>query len=319
MDKISIKNDLNEIKKALKDLGGDTCRSDVRRLGINPSLSCFEKEMDSREPLRSRLLSLPNDINSTLNNTDIGFLEKSSQKCKEPNESKNDEENIFNGEIFNLNRNLSFHKSKSTSSVSPPPTSMSVLTNDNVPHILPTAPPLSQISVTDGCFTPSNYETESKKVLYSSKVKSVIKLFDNKSLPSSEAKKTPVIRVSNNNGKYPPRLIKDSNGYTTVFSSNRNRKAFVGTRKTTSTGLKGAEKSFDLYIGRCDPSVDEETVTKYLQELEIQLLSCETLNSKIKHRKSFKVVVKYSDKDKLLDTDVWPEGIICRRFHIRKQ
>ena len=42
---------------------------------------------------------------------------------------------------------------------------------------------------------------------------------------------------------------------------------------------------------------------------------CEALVTRSAHSTSFKVTLNASDRIKLLSPDVWPEGIVCRKFY----
>ena len=54
--------------------------------------------------------------------------------------------------------------------------------------------------------------------------------------------------------------------------------------------------------------------------MDIVVNKCETLVSRNENSKSFKVTLNLVDRQKLLSPDVWPEGIICRKFYSsRKQ
>ena len=113
--------------------------------------------------------------------------------------------------------------------------------------------------------------------------------------------------ISNRDGK-----IGDDDGFTVVMSRKK-RKNIVGSRQTKT--LKSAVRMGDLYIGNCETSVTVQLLTEYIRdEISVDIHGCEQLNSHNAYCNSFKVTLNMSDRLKLLSSDVWPEGIICRKF-----
>ena len=87
----------------------------------------------------------------------------------------------------------------------------------------------------------------------------------------------------------------------------------------TNVGLKSAAKYLDVFLGNCDPTVDCDIICKHiLDETGITTVDCE-INQVKKHTKSFKIKVLAHDRDKLLDSKIWPIGIICKKFYNKKQ
>ena len=152
--------------------------------------------------------------------------------------------------------------------------------------------------------------------LYSSKVKTV-KNRILKEVPSSSKptlKKTHIINVDKSATYTKNYMKKDKDGFITVTS----RKTTTGTRKQNGA-LRGAKRTVDLYIGRCDDGVNEDDMKDYIKnELNIESLKCEKLSTRIPLSTAFKVTVKLEDRPHLLKGDSWPEGIICRRFYSPK-
>ena len=52
-----------------------------------------------------------------------------------------------------------------------------------------------------------------------------------------------------------------------------------------------------------------------LAETSIKISACEMLETKSNVSKSFKVSLNMKDRERLLNPDVWPEEIICRKFY----
>ena len=102
-----------------------------------------------------------------------------------------------------------------------------------------------------------------------------------------------------------------------LVQSRRSRKNVVGSKKTASHEmLKSAIRYADLYVGNCDFGVTSEALEKYISdEMNINIKKCEALVTKNGYSTSFKVTLCLTDRFKLLSSDVWPEGIVCRKFY----
>ena len=62
--------------------------------------------------------------------------------------------------------------------------------------------------------------------------------------------------------------------------------------------------------------VTPESIKDYInKEMNVAVNKCELLVSRNENCKSFKVNVNLKDRQKLLSAEVWPEGIICRKFY----
>ena len=190
--------------------------------------------------------------------------------------------------------------------------------NSDVISVSPSAPTLSQFSNFDIHNVTPTSNGHVGTALYSSKVKSIVKSFEI-SPKTSSVKTSKVIVKSPNRPAYEPRIKKYSEGFPAVFSRSRGRSVIVGSRKTAPGPLKGAARTFDLYLGRCDPDVTEQDIYDYSDgELGIKLLKCVKLDTRIPFSKAFKITVDFAKKDKLLDDMSWPEGVICRRFYVNR-
>ena len=112
-----------------------------------------------------------------------------------------------------------------------------------------------------------------------------------------------------------PRL--DSDGFQKVEKKRKTRQNIVGSKRTDgSRGIKGASRSADIYLGNCDLAVTEDDISQYIdEEINVQILRCELLSSRNENCKSFKVTMNLNDREKLLLPEVWPEGILCRKFY----
>ena len=80
--------------------------------------------------------------------------------------------------------------------------------------------------------------------------------------------------------------------------------------------LRSAVKTADLYLGNCNLSVTSEIIENYvLKEMNIKLRKCEPLKARDPNTTSFKLTLTLDDRLKLLNADVWPENIVCRKFY----
>ena len=110
----------------------------------------------------------------------------------------------------------------------------------------------------------------------------------------------------------------DEEGFTLVRKSKKKNKIFGS--KQTNESLKSATKIYDLYIGNCDTNITSEILSKYIyDETNVKVLNCIELQTKYETYNSFKVSLNVKDREKLLLNDVWPEGIVCRKFYNNKK
>lgn len=109
-----------------------------------------------------------------------------------------------------------------------------------------------------------------------------------------------------------------SDGFILVNKNVRKRRNGIFGNKEVNekSRFKSAKSYVDLYLGRCDLNVSIDDISSYLnEELNIKTCNIMELNSKNPNAKSFKINVELSIRDKLLSDDVWPSGIICRKFY----
>ena len=90
-------------------------------------------------------------------------------------------------------------------------------------------------------------------------------------------------------------------------------------KRQGNEAIKGAIRQADLYIGNCHNDVTPDSISKYIvDETNIRIVKCESLASRNESCRSFKVTLKISDRQRLLSPEVWPEGIICRKFYSKR-
>ena len=101
------------------------------------------------------------------------------------------------------------------------------------------------------------------------------------------------------------------------IKSNSDRKKGIVIGKMPSSGLvswRGAPLTVDCYIGRVDLNATADEIKAFVISKGIDVSAIEenvTMNQRFK---SFKLVIKKTDYEKLDDRDLWPEGVVFQRF-----
>ena len=111
--------------------------------------------------------------------------------------------------------------------------------------------------------------------------------------------------------------VVDEDGFQLVQNKKRRPSdRIIGSRKSSGDGvMKSAPKIVDLYVGNVNLGVTEEIVTRYVKdETDVSINKCTALKTRNPNYTSFKISVSLKDRDTLLSPDVWPEGVICRKF-----
>ena len=109
----------------------------------------------------------------------------------------------------------------------------------------------------------------------------------------------------------------DEEGFTLVRNKKKTRENIVGNKQYSGNRvLKSARKVVDLYLGNLDLDVTENEIIEYVkEETNISVDNCVSLNSKNPNCKAFKISVSLESRMKLLLPEIWPEGVICRKFY----
>ena len=102
----------------------------------------------------------------------------------------------------------------------------------------------------------------------------------------------------------------------TVYRSRRRRNYVVGSKSGEHGGFEGAPRFGELYIGGCGQSVTEDMIKTYCKDkIDVTLLELETLLTKSTEFRSFKAKLSLDQRDKCLNGDLWPKGVIVRKFY----
>ena len=109
----------------------------------------------------------------------------------------------------------------------------------------------------------------------------------------------------------------DAEGFQLVQRKRKRRENIVGSKKVDMNQfIKSAPKIVDIYVGNVDYHVTVEALSEYVKsDIGIQTEKCEALQSRNPNYKSFKLSINISDRVKVLNPEVWPEGIICRKYY----
>ena len=107
----------------------------------------------------------------------------------------------------------------------------------------------------------------------------------------------------------------DKDGFI-LLNREKQNKNVVGSRVSSCGLLRSASRTADLYIGNCDIDVTPESLTQYIYDVKkVKVQKCEQLETKYDNYTSFKITLFVNDRMNLLSADVWPNGIVCRKFY----
>ena len=111
--------------------------------------------------------------------------------------------------------------------------------------------------------------------------------------------------------------VVDEEGFQIVRNKKKNRDNIVGSKRYSGDRvLKSARRMGDLYLGNLDLDVTENEIVEYIkEETNISVDKCIPLISKNPNCKAFKISVSLESRMKLLSPEIWPEGVICRKFY----
>ena len=97
------------------------------------------------------------------------------------------------------------------------------------------------------------------------------------------------------------------------------RSLIIGSKKITGNSLKGIAKTVDVFIGRLDISSTPDEINKYIQStFDVKVINTEKLSINNNTYNCFKVNIQIQDREKLFDSNMWPQGVIVNKFYLRK-
>ena len=95
----------------------------------------------------------------------------------------------------------------------------------------------------------------------------------------------------------------------------------TGSRKTSSGhSFKAAMRMADVFVGRVDKDVTIDCIEDYIKNsFSVHVHAITQLGIRSDRFNAFKVNVKFSDRDKLFNADLWPEDILVNKFYSRSR
>ena len=137
-------------------------------------------------------------------------------------------------------------------------------------------------------------------------------------IPRRPAIKSSRLMGTQNRGahdKYTPSV--DEEGFILVQNKKKARDNIIGSKKYTGNrNIKSARNMGDIYLGNLDLDVTENEIIYYIkEETDISVDKCEHLVSKNPNCKVFKISVCIESRTALLSPEIWPHGVICRKFY----
>ena len=88
----------------------------------------------------------------------------------------------------------------------------------------------------------------------------------------------------------------------------------AGTRQSAG-GLSTAPKILDVFLGGCGQDTDPNAILEYCRREGVEPKKCEPLQTRSDFRKSYKISVLATDRDKLLDAEFWPQGFYVGKYY----
>lgn len=92
------------------------------------------------------------------------------------------------------------------------------------------------------------------------------------------------------------------------------RSNIVGTKVDSTARISGVERVLDVFVGGCSLDAEEADITEFCKAGGVVVKKCEFLPTKSPWYTSFKVSLRQTDRDKVLDPDFWPCNIFVRKY-----
>jgi hypothetical protein len=84
--------------------------------------------------------------------------------------------------------------------------------------------------------------------------------------------------------------------------------------------LSSIPKNVHLHVSRLSPDTEAEKLQAYLRPFVISISSCEKLKSKRPEvYSSFRISLPASELEKVMDPQIWPQGISINRYFFPKR
>ena len=93
-----------------------------------------------------------------------------------------------------------------------------------------------------------------------------------------------------------------------------------GERKCEGASFKAAVRYVDVFIGRVDKEVQCDDIENYIKDVVgTEVKSVTEIVIRANDVKAFKVTLKLSDRDKLFNSNLWPEDVVVDKFYNRSR
>lgn len=74
------------------------------------------------------------------------------------------------------------------------------------------------------------------------------------------------------------------------------------------------KKYFEVFLSRIDADASDESIIEHLNKMNLNFYDFKRLNTQSKHYLSFYFKVDYSQKDRVLELNNWPDRVLVREF-----
>lgn len=121
---------------------------------------------------------------------------------------------------------------------------------------------------------------------------------------------------------YNHRNLDDERAYTRSNIKNTSKfasgnRSVVGTAEDMElTAAAERIKTYDLIIGNCSVNASVDLIKKIcLGKMKVTLLDCVEFPTRQLDSKYFKITMKTTDRDLLMTSDMWPKGVIIKKYY----
>lgn len=94
----------------------------------------------------------------------------------------------------------------------------------------------------------------------------------------------------------------------------RNRNEVTGNRAGSELGVVTRVKKCAIFVSRLGPQITAEKVKAFVDQIISNSCEVEKLNTRYDSYSSFRITCEEKYNDKVLDPDMWEEGVLIRKF-----
>ena len=93
----------------------------------------------------------------------------------------------------------------------------------------------------------------------------------------------------------------------------------MGSRKSEQSSMKAVKRTADVFLGRVEKSMKVEEIVQYIKDnFEIEVENIEALKIRTDKFNAFKITVLSTDRERLFNSELWPEGMVVNKYYNRK-